>query len=60
VVINEEMIVDSHIKRKHYSLQEVIAYASWEEQLHPGEVFGSGTISDCTRLRMASCLTKEN
>ena len=27
-----------------YSLGEAIAYASKNEQLHPGELFGSGTL----------------
>ena len=31
-------------------MQEAIAYASWEEQLHPGELFGSGTIPFCTGI----------
>lgn len=50
VIINGQTIVESNTKGKIYSLQEAIAYASWEEQLHPGELFGSGTIPSCTGI----------
>jgi len=50
VWINGELIAESSSKNKLYSFQEAIAYASWEEQLHPGELFGSGTIPTCTGI----------
>ena len=50
VIINSETIVESSTKGKLYSFQEAIAYASWEEQLHAGEIFGSGTIPACTGI----------
>ncbi|MCP4115705.1 MAG: hypothetical protein GY737_09920 [Desulfobacteraceae bacterium] len=40
----------------HYSLAEAIAYASWEEQLHPGEFFGSGTVPGCSGMENGSLL----
>lgn len=58
VVINGETIVESNTKDKTYSLQEAIAYASWEEQLHPGELFGSGTIPGCTGIENGVMLNK--
>ena len=50
VIINDKTIVESNTSGKRYSFQEAIAYASWEEQLHPGELFGSGTIPTCTGI----------
>jgi len=50
VIINGKTIIESNTKGKLYSFQEAIAYASWEEQLHPGEIFGSGTIPGCTGI----------
>ncbi|MFK7923913.1 MAG: fumarylacetoacetate hydrolase family protein [Bacteroidia bacterium] len=50
VVINDQTIIESQTKGKRYSFQEAIAYASWEEQLHPGELFGSGTIPGCSGI----------
>lgn len=58
VLINEKMIVESNTKGKSYSIQEAIAYASWEEQLHPGELFGSGTIPGCTGIENGIMLNK--
>jgi len=50
VIINGETIIESTSEGKLYSFEESIAYASWEEQLHPGELFGSGTIPGCTGI----------
>ena len=58
VVINGKTIVESNTKDKTYSLQEAIVYASWEEQLHPGELFGSGTIPGCTGIENGVMLNK--
>lgn len=58
VIINGKTIVESSTKGKIYSLQQAIAYASWEEQLHPGELFGSGTIPGCTGLENGVMLNK--
>lgn len=58
VIINGEVIVESNTKGKFYSFQEAIAYASWEEQLHPGELFGSGTIPGCTGIENGRMLDK--
>jgi 2-keto-4-pentenoate hydratase/2-oxohepta-3-ene-1,7-dioic acid hydratase in catechol pathway len=30
----------------HWKFEQMIAYASWNEQLQVGEVFGSGTVGD--------------
>ncbi|MFK7747111.1 MAG: fumarylacetoacetate hydrolase family protein [Kordia sp.] len=58
VLINDKTIVESDTKGAFYSLQEAIAYASWEEQLHPGELFGSGTIPGCTGIENGVMLHK--
>jgi 2-keto-4-pentenoate hydratase/2-oxohepta-3-ene-1,7-dioic acid hydratase in catechol pathway len=58
VIINGKTIVESNTKDKTYSLQEAIAYASWEEQLHPGELFGSGTIPGCSGIENGVMLNK--
>jgi len=58
VIINTKTIIESNTQGKLYSLQEAIAYASWEEQLHPGELFGSGTIPGCTGIENGVMLEK--
>lgn len=58
VFINNERIAQSSTQNKRYSFQEAIAYASWEEQLHPGEIFGSGTIPGCTGIENGRMLEK--
>ncbi len=58
VIINDKAIIESTTKGKRYSFQEAIAYASWEEQLHPGELFGSGTIPGCTGIENGVMLKK--
>jgi 2-keto-4-pentenoate hydratase/2-oxohepta-3-ene-1,7-dioic acid hydratase in catechol pathway len=50
VWINGEKIAENNLAGMHYSLPEAIAYASWEEELHPGEFFGSGTVPGCTGI----------
>lgn len=58
VLINDTLIVKSTTANKKYSFQEAIAYASWEEQLYPGELFGSGTIPGCTGIENGTMLKK--
>jgi 2-keto-4-pentenoate hydratase/2-oxohepta-3-ene-1,7-dioic acid hydratase (catechol pathway) len=58
VIINGDMIVESDTSGKMYTFEEAIAYASWEEQLHPGELFGSGTIPGCTGIENGVMLKK--
>lgn len=58
VWINNKQVAEGHSGGKIFSLQEAIAYASWEEQLHPGEVFGSGTIPNCTGIENGQMLNK--
>lgn len=50
VQINDELVTEGTTEGMYYSIQDAIAYASWEEQLHPGELFGSGTIPGCTGI----------
>lgn len=58
VIINDKTIVESNTQGSLYSIQEAIAYASWEEQLHPGELFGTGTIPGCTGIENGVLLNK--
>lgn len=57
VNINGERIIESDTNGMRYSLAEAIAYASWEEQLHPGEFFATGTIPGCTGIENGCFLT---
>ncbi len=50
VAINGERVVESDTGGMHHSLPEAIAYASWEEQLYPGEFFATGTVPGCTGM----------
>jgi len=50
VNINGKRIIENDTSGMHYSLAEAIAYASWEEQLYPGEFFATGTIPGCTGI----------
>jgi len=58
VFINDEFITESSTKNKLFSFQKAIAFASWEEQLHAGEIFGSGTIPTCTGIENGRMLKK--
>ncbi|PCJ47489.1 MAG: fumarylacetoacetate hydrolase [Gammaproteobacteria bacterium] len=50
VYINDELVIHSDTRDMYYTIAEAIAYASWEEQLYPGEFFGTGTIPGCTGI----------
>ncbi len=50
VSINGKEIAENNMGGMHYSLPEAIAYASWEEQLHAGEFFATGTVPGCCGL----------
>lgn len=58
VFINRELIAKNTTKGKLFSFPEAIAYASSEEQLHPGELFGSGTVPGCTGIENGAMLKK--
>lgn len=58
VRINNKVIANGNTQGKLFSFQEAIAYASWEEQLHPGELFGSGTIPGCAGIENGVMLKK--
>ena len=60
VIINGKPIIESNTQGKFYSFQEAIAYASWEEQLHAGELLGSGTIPGCTGIENGVMLHKDD
>ena len=50
VKINNETVAQNTTSGMYYSVPQAISYASWEEQLHPGELFGTGTIPLCTGI----------
>ena len=56
VFINNELIMESDTRNMHYSLAEAVAYASWEEQLFPGEFVGTGTVPGCTGIENGQML----
>ncbi len=57
VTINDRIVAKTTSAGMHHTLAEAIAYASWEEQLHPGEFFGSGTIPKCSGIENGCFLT---
>lgn len=58
IYINDEKIAESTTAGMHHTIGKAIAYASWEEQLYPGEFFGSGTIPLCTGIENGRFLTR--
>lgn len=44
VSINDAHVADCSTAGMHFSLFDAIAFASRDEQLHPGELFGTGTL----------------
>ncbi|RLA05787.1 MAG: fumarylacetoacetate hydrolase family protein [Gammaproteobacteria bacterium] len=56
VLINGQLIMATDTSNIHYSLAEAIAYASWEEQLFPGEFVATGTIPGCTGIENGTML----
>ncbi len=58
VLINGEKIAENTTAGMYHSIAEAIAYASWEEQLYPGEFFGSGTVPGCTGIENGRFLKK--
>jgi len=57
VFINNVLIMESDSRNMHYSLAEAVAYASWEEQLYPGEFVATGTIPGCTGIENGKMLS---
>ena len=39
-----------------FSFEEILAYASQDETIHAGEVFGSGTVGNCCGLEIGRFL----
>lgn len=58
VIINGEKIAENKTAGMYHSIADAIAYASWEEQLYPGEFFGSGTVPQCTGIENGRFLKK--
>jgi 2-keto-4-pentenoate hydratase/2-oxohepta-3-ene-1,7-dioic acid hydratase in catechol pathway len=58
VFINNQLVAESQTHGKLYSFEQAIVYASWEEQLHAGELFGSGTVPGCTGIENGQMLNK--
>lgn len=42
--VNDEVWTDDNSSSIYWKFEDLIAHASWEEFIQPGEVFGSGTI----------------
>jgi len=41
--VNGEVWADTHSGTLHYKIADMIAHASWNEEIYPGEVYGTGT-----------------
>ena len=52
VRVNGELWVEAPITDTVHDFAAMIAFASSDETIHPGEVFGSGTVSGCCGLEM--------
>lgn len=50
VYINDDLVIHSDTRDMYYTIAEAVAYASWEEQLYPGEFLATGTIPGCTGI----------
>lgn len=57
VSINGEQVAECSTTGMHFSLFEAIAFASKDEQLHPGELFGTGTLPGGTGMENGHWLT---
>jgi len=60
VTIDGVKRIDCTTSNMQYSLSEAIAYASKSEQLHPSELFGSGTLPGGCGMENAYWLQTNN
>lgn len=58
ISINNKVVAKGMTAGMHHNIPAAIAYASWEEQLYPGEFFGTGTIPNCSGIENGCFLTK--
>ena len=56
VRVNGETRATGDTKEMLFSFEEIIAYASQDETIHAGEVFGSGTVGNCCGLEIGRFL----
>jgi len=57
VSINGNLVAQCSTSGMHFTLFEAIAFASRDEQLHPGELFGTGTLPGGTGIENGHWLT---
>jgi len=57
VSINRQRVAECHSRGMYHSLAEAIAFASQAEQLHPGELFGTGTFPGGTGIENGAWLS---
>jgi 2-keto-4-pentenoate hydratase/2-oxohepta-3-ene-1,7-dioic acid hydratase in catechol pathway len=55
--VNGKLWTDSSTATMHWRFEEMIAHASRDEELVPGEIFGSGTVGGGSAMEMGSFLT---
>ncbi|MGN6100944.1 MAG: fumarylacetoacetate hydrolase family protein [Devosia sp.] len=55
--VNGKPWTDSSTATMHWRFEEMIAHASRDEELVPGEIFGSGTVGGGSAMEMGSFLT---
>ena len=56
VWVNGETRARGDTKAMLFSFEEILAYASQDETIHAGEVFGSGTVGNCCGLEIGRFL----
>ncbi len=56
VRVNGETRAKGEMKDMLFSFEELLAYASEDETIHAGEVFGSGTVGNCCGLEIGRFL----
>ena len=44
--VNDELWCEANLSSVHWQFEDIIAYASRDEYLYPGEILGSGTVGD--------------
>ena len=54
--INGAVWCDTRVGTMHWRLEDLIAHASWGEELRPGEVLGSGTAGDGSAMERGQAL----
>jgi len=58
--VNGETWCDTKIEDMQWDFGDMISYASMDEYIRPGDVFGSGTVTGCTGLDIGKALKPDD